>query len=279
MKRIIALYISLFFAYPLASIAAEPAWWTQKKQECGVSMAYETWVQKGMPCNKGGSSSGGSTPAGSLGTALGTALGNAIANSLKTDPAEEARRKAAEEALAEDRRRTEEERFRVEEERKNKLLETMMSVGESPQLGLMGVDSGPGLSLMTGDQAVSASASLDKSNQDDNKSGSQSKSVGYTKGFEDASQCFSQNSGARCAGMDANQQQTCLSDYRLGYAAGDKQRVLVMNEAFASGEYAGKTGELANGASDPRADGPCRLQWIETYNRGHFQGKQAKTRK
>lgn len=61
MKRIIGLFIIFVLAFPLASIAGEPAWWTQKKRECGLSsgLAYNTWESQGSPCNNGGGSSGG----------------------------------------------------------------------------------------------------------------------------------------------------------------------------------------------------------------------------
>jgi hypothetical protein len=38
--------------------AQEPAWWTQQKRDCGLSpsLAYNTWVAQGSPCNRGGDS-------------------------------------------------------------------------------------------------------------------------------------------------------------------------------------------------------------------------------
>ncbi|MBI5327092.1 MAG: hypothetical protein HZB80_02200 [Deltaproteobacteria bacterium] len=157
MKRIIALFIILFFAFPLASIAGAPAWWTQKKQECGLpsSLAYNTWESQGSPCNKSGSSSSGSTSSGDLGKALGQALGNAIADSIRKNREEAARQAVEEQArAAEESRRQEEETLKWHEEMKNRLLGNMMGVGDSSQLGLMGADSGSGLSLMTDDLQV-----------------------------------------------------------------------------------------------------------------------------
>lgn len=39
-----------------SAISAEPEWWTQQKIDCGLSpsLAYNTWVDQGMPCNGGG---------------------------------------------------------------------------------------------------------------------------------------------------------------------------------------------------------------------------------
>lgn len=103
-----------------------------------------------------------------------------------------------------------------------------------------------------------------------------SKSSSYTKGFEHASQCYSQNSGPACAGVTAGQQQACVADYRGGYDAGSVQRTLVMSEALQAGRGAGTSGGLVNGASDARATGPCRTEWIATYNRGFFEAAHAR---
>jgi hypothetical protein len=46
-------FIGLAFALAAApAYAAEPAWWTQKKRECGLSpsLAYNTWAAQGYPC-------------------------------------------------------------------------------------------------------------------------------------------------------------------------------------------------------------------------------------
>ena len=132
----------------------------------------------------------------------------------------------------------------------------MIGVDNSPQLGLMGVESSPGLSLMT-----------------DSPSANQGRSTAYSKGFEHASQCISQNAGSSCAGASADQQQSCVADYRGGYDSGSIQRNLVLQEAYQAGQGAAARGELANGASDARALGPCRTDWIMAYNNGHFAAK------
>lgn len=102
------------------------------------------------------------------------------------------------------------------------------------------------------------------------------KSQHFTKGFEDADGCYPQNAFGYCAGAKPEEQSACADDYRAGFDVGDKRRVLVMDEARRAGERAGKAGERNNGFTDARAQGSCRLQWIETYNSGYFQGKHAK---
>src|ERR1700722_8938443 len=51
MERLILTLIVLLL--PFLAIAQEPAWWTQKKRECGITDPYNTWVAKGMPCYTG----------------------------------------------------------------------------------------------------------------------------------------------------------------------------------------------------------------------------------
>jgi hypothetical protein len=132
---------------------------------------------------------------------------------------------------------------------------------------------------MAGNQVSSASSQgADKAKSAANTVGSKAGSAGFSKGFEAASQCYSQNAGPACVGVGADQQQACVAGYRAGYEAGDRKRQQVMDEAYRAGSGAGAAGGLANGASDPRAQGPCRVPWIEAYNRGYFQSKNAATR-
>lgn len=225
-------------------------------------------------CGLTSSSSGGLPSANSeLATTLGKALGKAIADSIRGNPEEEAARRAE---LAAQQKRAAEEKARQDEETKQRLIGTLQGVDSSSQLGLMGVDAAPDLQLITGDQSVSASNSPAKPNENTNQTQSQPKSAAFTKGYDDASQCFSQNSGPHCASLAGEEWQTCLADYRAGYQVGDKERALLMQQAWQAGQLAGAKGELANGAADPLADGPCRVEWIQTYNKGHFQGKHAK---
>jgi len=216
-----------------------------------------------------------------------------------TDDAQAAeQRRQADEQAAQRRRQAEEEsarqaaeKDRQAEESRDRLLGknadpsglSLMGVDPSSDLKLLSADqqsnasngnSSSGLQLMIDDQQTSASGR----NPSSGKKGSRAKAYGYTKGFEHASQCFSQNSTV-CSGAPADQQQTCIDDYRLGYTAGDKRRVMAMNEAFRVGEEAGKNDKKDTSFNDPRAQGPCRVQWVESYNRGHFQGKQSRAQR
>ncbi len=104
-------------------------------------------------------------------------------------------------------------------------------------------------------------------------------SGGYAKGFQAATRCFSQSAGTACTGLGTEQQAACLAGYRAGYRAGETSRQQALEVAYMAGQSAGAAGQLANGASDPRAGGPCRVQWIESYNRGYFESKNAAMRR
>jgi len=203
-------------------------------------------------------------------------LGNAIGQSLRGNPEEDARRQAEQAALAAEQKRQAEIQERKKEEARDRLLGKSPDGNASSGLSLMGVEQGPGLELMLGDQTVSGPAANKQSTKKKPNS-EKPKSGAYTKGFKDASGCYSQNAGPSCTDAGADQQQACVADYRAGFELGDKQRAMAMQEAYQAGQLAGARGGPANGAADPRAQGPCRTQWVEIYNRGHFQGKQAKT--
>ena len=117
-------------------------------------------------------------------------------------------------------------------------------------------------------RGASADALLDASG-----SGGYPRSPAFLKGFEAATQCYSQNAGPACASVSSQQHTACIADYQGGYTTGEKLKQVVMQEAFDTGASAGRAGQLANGPSDTRADGPCRVQWVETYNRGYLQAK------
>lgn len=51
--RQLSIFLLLFLGYSICVCAQEPAWWTKQKKDCGLSssLAYNTWVAQGMPCN------------------------------------------------------------------------------------------------------------------------------------------------------------------------------------------------------------------------------------
>lgn len=61
MKTYLTVLAGLILA--ISATAAEPAWWTQQKIDCGLpaSLAYNDWVAQGSPCNRGNTSSSTAT--------------------------------------------------------------------------------------------------------------------------------------------------------------------------------------------------------------------------
>lgn len=96
----------------------------------------------------------------------------------------------------------------------------------------------------------------------------------YFLGFEDGSQCFSQNAGPRCDKARAPKvdYENCLASYRRGYSAGNKLRKDLLDHAYQWGGRDGATGVYE--ITDQRANGPCRYDFVMAYNRGYF-GAQA----
>lgn len=90
-------------------------------------------------------------------------------------------------------------------------------------------------------------------------------------GFEDGSQCFSQNAGPRCdkARAPTADYQTCISSYRSGYSAGEKIKQALLEEANLRGQF-DREAARAYSDTDTRAQGPCRYEYVMAYNRGYF---------
>ena len=201
----------------------------------------------------------------------------ALIQGLQGSPEDDARQQAAaaEEARKAQIRREQQERNN--EETKNRLLGELIDSGD--QTIKIVATSGTaeniqptlsGLPLMTDD--VSPSASITPLKPMSNILPEKTKSEAFKKGYQDASQCYSSSAGTYCNGVASDQLQSCVTDYSGGFNIGKKHIAIVMGEAFDAGKEDGSKGELANGPSDPRADGPCRVTWIESYNSGYFQG-------
>ena len=95
--------------------------------------------------------------------------------------------------------------------------------------------------------------------------------VGFDRGFEHASGCFSQNSGPTCSSAAPDRIDGCITDYNAGYSAGDTQRRLRVMDAYRAGAADAMLGRVSNGAGLPDAVGTCRINIIQAYNSG-FQG-------
>jgi hypothetical protein len=95
----------------------------------------------------------------------------------------------------------------------------------------------------------------------------------YYLGFEDGSQCFSQNAGPRCdkARAPKADYDNCLASYRLGYTAGEKIKQALLEDAYQIGQADKDRNPQRNYEDvDTRADGPCRAEYIMSYNNGRL---------
>jgi hypothetical protein len=108
------------------------------------------------------------------------------------------------------------------------------------------------------------------------KDANQPRSDSYSKGFEHASQCISQNSGTACSGSTAEQQENCIAEYRAGYELGTMRKEATLQEANQAGQGAASRGEKNSSFTDQRAQGPCRLEWMDSYKQGYLKNKNEK---
>ncbi len=201
----------------------------------------------------------------------------ALIQGLQGSPEDDAQAQAAAVEQARRAQLRKEEAEVNDEAAKNRLLGELMdtggqatsnaAAGES-QAGTQVVLSG--LPLMSDE--ISPSAPVMPTNPASNPSPGMPRSDAFKKGYQDAAQCYSSSAGTYCGGVPAEQLQSCVADYNGGFNTGKKHVAVIMKEAFDAGKEDGEKGELANGPSDPRAEGPCRVTWIETYNSGYFQG-------
>jgi len=228
------------------------------------------------PGNSSGGSGGSSfTPQDQMLIQGAGVLGNAIGEALRGNTDEDARRQAEQAAQTAEAKRQEIIQEQQKDEARDRLLGNSQGGNASSSLSLMGVDHSPGLKLMTGDESISPPVATNPLN---NAATTMKHSEAFNNGFQDASQCYSQNAGSRCANITGEKWKVCLSDYRSGYKVGEQQQHQNMDEATRIGQSAGESGKVTSADSDPRGLGPCRSQWIEAYNRGYFHGKQSKSR-
>ncbi|MFQ5755769.1 MAG: hypothetical protein ACE5H7_06690 [Acidiferrobacterales bacterium] len=190
------------------------------------------------------------------------AIGQGLANSLFGNPQEEARRKRqreleAQRAAAAAQRRAEEEARRKEQEHKE-LMSAMMPV--------------PGLARAPAPSFLPTGV---------NRPGNTdiTYSTAHRKGYEDSTQCYPSNAFGYCAAAKPDETDSCIKGYQEGFAEGERPHSDMMTTAYQLGESAGKDGRKNDAFNDPHAIGPCRNEWIRTYNRGYFQGKTAQATK
>lgn len=174
----------------------------------------------------------------------------AIHDALYGNPAQDAAREA-------ERRRQQEERARKEEETRARLLGESNEPGQMSMMGLQ--TSGASLQMMTGDQALQPMETPTPKQE--------THTDAYNRGHDDAARCGSANAGPYCAA--AADTSACVSDYDNGFQVGSQERKERIVEAYQSGRQAGARNEPASAGADMRAEGECRVDWIQAYNQGY----------
>jgi hypothetical protein len=278
MKLIITLFI--VFLLPLPFLAAEPAWWTQQKQKCGLpsSLAYNTWAAQGSPCK--GSGSVGSSDSGAV---IGKTMGDAIVDVFKTADEESQRKKATWEAEETERKR---QQALEDEARKQRLLGAMMEVDSNS--GLQPLSDDDQKNIMSKHRqrtkrnlprGVMKQTEIEKSQntladqlmvEDEQPpppvppAMSEPNVDGFTKGFEHGSGCFSQNAGVACSGVAPPLFESCLSDYRRGYSEGRRAADARIDLAFRNG----LRDRRAKQNSRQDSVGNCSMEIMNAYKTG-----------
>lgn len=174
----------------------------------------------------------------------------AIHDALYGNPAEEAAREA-------ERRRQAEEKARKDEATKARLLGESNEPGQMSMMGLQ--TNGASLQMMTGDDALQP--------METPKPKQEARSDAYNRGHDDAARCGSANAGPYCSA--AADTTTCVNDYNGGFQVGSQERKQRIVEAYQAGRQAGARNERANAAGDARAEGECRIDWVQAYNQGY----------
>jgi hypothetical protein len=253
-------------AHQVIAQAAEPAWWTQQKSNCGLpsGTAYNTWVSQGSPCK-----SATSLPAiGGLNArqqmmmnATGTVLQMMI-NEAEEAEARERARQAAEAAAkaARDADTKIQQDARLEEASRR----LQGATGAQKSLGFKGVDASAGLALKPLD--AEERASLRDAVRDPHP-----EIDAYLKGSSDAGNCKPQNSGSVCASASRENHALCVRNYASGYQVGEGVKKSILEGAYLKGKQDKENSASKLAKAPQRIPDKCGVKWITAYLDG-FNG-------
>lgn len=234
-------------------------------------------------CPGAGSSSGTTASGDSIGTVIGAEIGKQLSKALFGDPEQEARRKAAAAAAA---ARADEQREiaaqDVEAQRRARdadaaaraeaLLGAMLGTeGPTPTAAPTpptAAGGGGELQLIMGDEPIARTGASPVIAAGTGASPPTDPTLsGYSRGYADASGCFSQNSGPSCSALPAEQFDACISGYRSGYEVGTRVRKFNLNEAYAQGKKQKDSNRPNDSVSQP--GGSCHIERVKAYNSGY----------
>lgn len=186
--------------------------------------------------------------------------------------------------IEEEKRRAEEEKVRMKEEferNKREALQSMKGVSDK-ELGLKGGSSGNlGLKDIPGDNlGLKDAGSYDTDNLNRKRNAVKikadketQKAPSFQKGLSDASQCYGPNGKVYCLSSPATEQKKCEETYTAGFNSGMEHQKILLDGAYTYGKRDKEDGKKNLSFNHPEAKGPCRVKWIQSYNRGYFAGK------
>jgi hypothetical protein len=250
------------------------AWARQYKQWCEGCCG--TYSSRGPSCNpgsnwgcgqQGGSTSGGST----------------YDYEAERQRQLEIERQRQQEIEAERQRQEEENNRKKAEFEKNKseALQSMKGISDK-ELGLKGSSSGDlGLKDISDDKLGIKDASSPKPDNSASKKVTtktmtvkeKKQSASFQKGLRDASGCYEPNGKVYCLAVPAEERKKCSEVYEMGFNSGMEYQKFLLEGAFTYGKIDKEAGKKNLSFNHPEAKGPCRVKWIESYNRGYFAGK------
>ena len=100
----------------------------------------------------------------------------------------------------------------------------------------------------------------------------QSWHAAWSKGRADAIGCYPVNAHGYCSGAGGDYT-SCQDGYSNGFNDGAASRDQNLERAYAQGMHAAEAGQENAGFGHPDGQGSCRTQWVQEYNRGHFEGR------
>lgn len=127
--------------------------------------------------------------------------------------------------------------------------------------------SGQGLGLMLGDDPVPLQQKQPDPPPQDQPDPTRDDAA-FNKGFVDGSQCYSASAGNFCSVAQGNIHTVCISSYEAGYRQGEGIKGVLLEQARQAGQLDVQQGRRNGSFTHPSAQGPCRTQWIESYNGG-----------
>ena len=94
--------------------------------------------------------------------------------------------------------------------------------------------------------------------------------VAWSQGRQDAIDCSPVNAHGYCSNSGSDYA-SCQHGYSQGFADGATTRDQMLDRAYALGKRAAQDGKENSSFNHSDAQGACRTQWVQEFNRGYFE--------